>query len=53
MDKKAIYLGATLGGAIGGYVPVLFGADGFSFWAVLTSTIGGIAGIILVNKMTS
>lgn len=50
MDKKAVYLGATVGGAIGGYLPMLFGDNGFSFWSILGSTIGGIGGIILVNK---
>lgn len=52
MNKKVIYFGATVGGMIGGYLPSLFGADGFSGWAILGSTVGGVAGIIIFYKLT-
>jgi hypothetical protein len=46
MNKKVILLSATVFGALGAYVPVLFGdtalLDG---WSILSSLIGGIVGI--------
>ncbi len=51
MDKKVIYFGATVGGLVGGYLPSLFGADGFSVWSILGSTVGGVVGIILASKL--
>ncbi len=46
MNSKAfIWIGMTLGGFIGGFVPALWGADAFSLSALLTSTIGGLIGI--------
>ena len=45
MDKKIIVLTAGFGGAVGGYVPVLFGASGFGGWSILGAFIGGIIGI--------
>ena len=53
MNKKVIYLGATIGGAIGGYLPTLFGDSGFSGWAILGSTAGGVIGIIVAYKIAS
>lgn len=53
MDKKALYLGATIGGLIGGYLPTLFGQSGFGIWAILGSTLGGILGIIAMFKFMS
>jgi len=51
MDKKVIYIGAFVGGLVGGYLPSLFGADGFSVWSILGSTVGGVVGIILASKL--
>lgn len=53
MTKGTLYLGATVGGLIGGYLPVLFGADGFSAWSILGSVIGGLFGIWVVYKKFS
>lgn len=36
----------TITGAIGGYIPTLFGADALSGWGIFGSTVGGIVGII-------
>ncbi|MFZ2544909.1 MAG: hypothetical protein WAW80_02955 [Candidatus Saccharimonadales bacterium] len=48
MNRKVLLLMATVGGIVGGYVPVLFGdnelLDG---WSILFGTIGGIVGIWL------
>lgn len=50
--KKLIWIGAVVGGAIGGYIPILFGADGISFSSIIGSTIGGIFGIYGTFKLT-
>ncbi len=42
----------TVGSLIGGYLPVLFGVDSFSFTSLLTSGAGGILGIWLAYKLT-
>lgn len=44
--------GMVFGSLIGGYIPVLWGADIFSFSSILTSGIGGILGIYIVFKLT-
>ena len=45
MSKGVISLCAGVGGSIGGYVPVLFGANGLSGWSILGAFIGGMIGI--------
>jgi hypothetical protein len=52
MQKTVMYLFITIGGAIGAYLPVLFGANGFSVWSVIGSTIGGLAGIWAAYKIS-
>ena len=47
-----MYLGAGLGGVIGGFVPSLFGAGALSMWGILGSLIGGILGIIAIVKLS-
>jgi hypothetical protein len=48
MNKKVIMLFATVGGLVGGYLPVLFGdSNFFDAWSILGGTIGGILGIWL------
>jgi hypothetical protein len=53
MQKTVMYLFITIGGVIGVYLPVLFGADGFSVWSVIGSTVGGLTGIWLAYKISS
>jgi hypothetical protein len=51
MNKGIIGLGATIGGLIGSYMPVvLFHVDGFSAISILTGVLGGIAGIWAAYK---
>lgn len=50
MEKKIIIFGMVIGSIVGGYVPVLFGANGFSVLAVITSAIGALIGIWLAFK---
>jgi len=52
MNKTMMYLFISIGGGIGAYIPVLFGADGFSVWSVVGSTIGGLAGIWAAYKIS-
>jgi hypothetical protein len=52
MNKGLITLLAGIGGTIGGYVPVLFGAGGLSGWSILGGLVGGIAGIWLAVKIS-
>lgn len=48
MNKRLLLLMATIGGIVGGYLPVLFGDnDPLSGWSILGGTIGGIIGIWL------
>jgi len=43
--KTLVWIGAFVGGAIGGLIPVMFGADSISFSAIMGNTIGGLVGI--------
>ena len=44
--KSLIWIGAFVGGAVGAYIPALWGDTSLlSFSSIITSTIGGILGI--------
>lgn len=44
--KIMIYVGASIGGLVGAYIPILFmHANGLSGWSLLGGFIGTIAGI--------
>jgi len=45
LSRKAIWFGMFVGSTIGGCVPMLWHASMFSFWPIVLSTAGGIAGI--------
>ena len=51
MNKAAIWIGASVGGFIGGWIPSLWGADFLSPMSVLLSTVGGLLGIFAVVKL--
>ena len=51
MDKKVFYIAGSVGTLVGGYIPMLFGADGLSLWSILGGGIGGILAIIAVYKI--
>lgn len=51
MNKSLIMLLAGVGGVIGGYFPVLFGAGGLSGWSILSSFVGGLVGIYVGVKL--
>lgn len=49
--KSLMYIGAIIGGVIGGYAPVMFGDTSLiSVWSIITSLIGGLAGIWIGYK---
>jgi hypothetical protein len=46
-SKTPIYVGMVIGSLLGGWVPVLFGADAISFTSLIGSVVGGIGGVVL------
>ena len=52
MDKKTVYIGASIGGAIGGFLPSIFDhQSGLSVWSILGSLVGGLLGIYVIYKL--
>ncbi|HSX41368.1 MAG TPA: hypothetical protein VLF21_01905 [Candidatus Saccharimonadales bacterium] len=51
MNKSAIWVGAGVGGVVGGYIPSLWHADFLSPASILGSTVGGLAGIWVIYKL--
>lgn len=48
MSPKAIYiLAATVGGTIGGFVPLLWGGSTFDGWSIILSMVGGFGALWL------
>lgn len=52
MDKKVYYIVSSVGTIVGGYIPVLLGADGLSPWSILGGLVGGILAIVVVYKIS-
>jgi len=50
-QKFAVMTGMIIGSIVGGYVPVLWGADFLSYWGIVTSTIGALLGIYVGYKL--
>jgi len=46
-----VMLGMVIGSAIGGYLPILFGASWLSLWSLLGNAIGGVIGIWVGFKL--
>ncbi len=51
-SKRMIYLGMFLGGAVGSYLPTLWGDSYFSFWSLILNAVGAIVGIYIAFKLT-
>lgn len=50
--KKFIYLGATIGGVVGGYLGSLADhGNSFGAWGITGSTVGGLLGIWAAYKI--
>jgi len=43
--KSAVWTGFFIGSTIGSALPVVFHQDLLSFWSVIWSTVGGVAGV--------
>jgi hypothetical protein len=48
--KSLVWIGMTVGSAVGGYLPVLWGGDLLSFSSLILSGLGGILGIWLGDR---
>ncbi|HWZ65367.1 MAG TPA: hypothetical protein VNX65_01055 [Patescibacteria group bacterium] len=48
--KPAIYIGASIGGIVGGYIPVLWGAGLFDLSSILLGAVGTALGAWLGYK---
>jgi hypothetical protein len=44
-------IGMIIGSTLGGFVPLIWGADLLSFWSIIFTAIGGFAGIWLGYKL--
>ncbi len=51
-SKRLIYLGMFVGGLVGGYIPSLWGAGGFSFSSIIGNAIGACLGIWVMFKIS-
>lgn len=52
MSKGVVWIGATIGGLIGGALPALWGDNSFlSPMSIVLGTVGGILGIVAVYKI--
>jgi hypothetical protein len=49
--NKFVWIGLFLGTTIGGFIPVLWGANPFSWSATILSAIGGAVGLWLGFKI--
>lgn len=50
--KSLILLGMTIGSIVGGYIPMIWGADLLSFTSLIGNAIGGLIGIWISFKLT-
>lgn len=50
-SKSLIWIFSLIGSTIGGYIPMLWGADAFSFSSIILGSIGAIAGIYVGYKL--
>ncbi|MEZ4104137.1 MAG: hypothetical protein R3B60_02530 [Candidatus Paceibacterota bacterium] len=51
-SKRTIWLFAMVGGWLGGYLPLLWGAYGFSMSTIIFNGLGALAGIYIGFKLT-
>ncbi len=51
MSPKAIYLlTATIGGTIGGFIPMIWGGSSFDGWSIITSTVAALGAVWLAYR---
>jgi len=51
--RSVIYLCASLGTIVGGYVPTAWGASDFSLQSVAFAAVGGIAGLWVGMRLSA
>lgn len=51
MNKTIIYIGATIGGALGGWIGSAIDHSLLGLWGIILSGVGGIAGIYIAYKI--
>lgn len=51
-SKKTIYFFMFIGGTIGGYLPLLWGGEVFSFSGIIFNALGALLGIYIGFKLT-
>lgn len=52
MSKTLIYIGASIGGIVGGLIGAkLDHGNIFGVWSIILSTIGGLGGIYIAYKL--
>ena len=52
-SKSVIWIGMTVGSAVGGYLPMIWGGSLFSFTSIILTAIGGFAGIYVGFKLSN
>jgi hypothetical protein len=50
--KHFIWIATIICGYIGGFIPTLWGASGFSFSTIIGNTLGGILGVFIGFKLS-
>jgi uncharacterized membrane protein YeaQ/YmgE (transglycosylase-associated protein family) len=48
---KLVWVFITIGGLIGGYIPVLFGQSDFSILSIITGGVGSLVGVWIYTKL--
>ena len=51
-SKKLVWIEAAVGSSVGGYLPVLWGGDLFSFSGIILSGLGAMVGIYIGFKLS-
>lgn len=51
-SKSLVWLGLALGSTVGSLIPMLWGSDMLSFYSIIFSGLGGIAGIYIFFKIS-
>ena len=50
-EKSIVMIGFVIGSAIGGYVPILFGASFLSYSSIVGNAVGGLLGVYIGYKI--
>jgi hypothetical protein len=53
MGRGTIYLILSVGMGLGGYLPVIFGANALGIWSFVGAFFGGVAAIYVIYRLNS